>query len=117
MTNTELTDLVVKTLEDHKALQITTLDLTAVSDVTDFIVICSATSKRHANALSDHVIMEAKRHGIRPLGVEGETEGEWVLIDLVDVIVHIMLPEVREFYSLEKLWRVSEKSRLSANEN
>ena len=104
----ELAKLVIDTLSDHKALQITDIDVTPLTTVTDRMIICSAISKRHAVALANHVLMQAKTCGTPPLGIEGQNDGEWILIDLQDVIVHIMLPEIREFYSLEKLWRVTE---------
>ncbi|WP_423064186.1 ribosome silencing factor [Candidiatus Paracoxiella cheracis] len=110
--NTEkLAKLIIDTLEDHKALQITELDVTELTDIVDRMIICSATSKRHANALADNLIMKSKEAGIKPLGVEGEEESEWILIDLHDIIVHIMLPEIRDFYSLEKLWSMTEEAR------
>lgn len=108
ITTTQLSKLVIDTLDNNKALQIIEIDVTSLTDVTDRMIICSATSKRHAAALADHVVMQAKAHGQQPLGTEGEKEAEWILIDLTTVVVNIMLPEVRQFYSLEKLWRVSE---------
>ena len=111
MKSAELVNLMINTLDEHKALQITDLDVTTLTDLMDRMIVCSATSKRHASALADKVIRRAKENGIRPLGVEGEAKAEWILIDLYDVIVHIMLPEVRDFYSLEKLWSVTETAR------
>lgn len=109
MTTAQITQLVIETLDNHKALQITDIDVTSLTNVTDHMIICSATSKRHAAALADHVITQSKSNGHAPLGIEGETDAEWILIDLNNVVVNIMLPEAREFYSLEKLWHVSEK--------
>ncbi|AKQ33584.1 ribosome silencing factor [Candidatus Coxiella mudrowiae] len=111
MKSGELVKLVINTLDEQKGLQISEFDVTALTDLADHVIICSATSKRHANALADKVIRRAKENGVRPLGVEGETEAEWILIDLHDVIIHIMLPEVRNFYSLEKLWSMVENAR------
>ena len=115
MKSEQLAQLLVRTLDDHKALQITDLDVTPLTDITDHMIICSATSKRHANALADKVISQSKTNGIRPLGVEGEEKAEWILIDLQDVIIHIMLPEVRDFYSLEKLWSITEVATQGRN--
>lgn len=111
MKSGELVKIVVDTLNKHKGLQINDLDVTTLTDLVDHVIICSAISKRHASALADKAIRRAKESGVRPLGVEGDTEAEWILIDLYDVIVHIMLPEVRNFYSLEKLWDVAESAR------
>ncbi|MFV9989134.1 MAG: ribosome silencing factor [Coxiella endosymbiont of Dermacentor nuttalli] len=111
MKSGELVKIVVDTLNKHKGLQINDLDVTTLTDLVDHVIICSAISKHHASALADKAIQRAKESGVRPLGVEGDTEAEWILIDLYDVIVHIMLPEVRNFYSLEKLWDVAESAR------
>ena len=108
MKSIELANLVVDVLDEHKALQIANLDVTALTNLMDRMIICSSISQRHANALAGKVIRRVKVNGIRPLSVEGESEAKWILIDLHDVIVHIMLPEIRGFYSLEKLWSVTE---------
>ena len=111
METTELLELVTKTLEDNKAEEIVSLNVQELTNVTDWMVICNATSKRHAHALGEHVLSKTKEQGIKPLGVEGDDENEWVLVDLGDIVVHIMLFEIRKFYSLEKLWSVTEKAR------
>ena len=108
---TSLTQLVIQTLEENKANDIRELDVTGLTDITDRIIICSALSTRHLDALRDKVVVAAKAAGEKPLGVDGESESGWVLIDLQDVIVHIMLPETRDFYSLEKLWSMTETAR------
>ncbi len=95
---------VVKALEDKKARDIVTLDVTDASSVTDFMVIASGTSNRHVKSLVDQVIESSKANGSPPLGVEGRETHEWVLLDLGDVVVHVMQPEPREFYDLERLW-------------
>lgn len=111
----ELHDLVLKILEDNKAEDIISLDVKALTNITDCMVICSATSKRHAHALSDHLVSKVKMHGIQPLSVEGEEVNEWILVDFGDIVIHIMLPEVRKFYSLEKLWGATWKARENAD--
>ena len=99
-----LTRLVVDALDDLKAVNTVTLDVTGLTDVMDYLVITSGTSNRHVKSLADNVCLEAKKQGLRPLGVEGEAAGEWVLVDFGDVVVHVMLPATRDFYDLERLW-------------
>lgn len=93
-------------LADMKAVDVRILDVRGVSDVADFMVIASGTSDRHLRSIADRVVQMAKAAGQRPIGVEGEQQGEWVLVDLPDVMVHVMLPRTREFYQLEHLWDV-----------
>lgn len=99
-----LLQLVCKALEDMKAVDIRVLDVRGLSDVTDYMVIAGGTSDRHLRSVADRVVQMCKAAGQRPLGVEGEQQGEWVLVDLPDVMVHIMLPRTRELYQLEQLW-------------
>ncbi|HUO96587.1 MAG TPA: ribosome silencing factor [Steroidobacteraceae bacterium] len=98
-------------LDDLKAQNVAVLDVSGLTDVTDTIVIASGTSDRHVKSLAGRVLERAKEAGFRSIGVEGERDGEWVLVDLQDVIVHLMLPRVREFYALEKLWDVRSAGR------
>ena len=100
--------VVHEALEDVKAKDILQLDVSSISNVADAIVIASGTSTRHVKALADNVADEARKAGFRPIGVEGERDAEWILIDLGFVVVHVMLPTARKFYDLESLWRAPE---------
>ena len=93
-------------LEDLKAVDPVVMDVRSLSSVMDYLVIASGTSSRHVKSLADSVLMKAKEQGLRPLGVEGERVGEWVLVDFGDVVVHVMQPAARSFYDLERLWSV-----------
>jgi ribosome-associated protein len=104
MQSESLVDLVTRALEDMKAQQIRVLDVRGKTPLADFMVIASGTSNRHVKSLADSVAIKAKESGVKPLGIEGQDGQEWVLVDLNDVIVHVMLPKVRDFYNLEKLW-------------
>lgn len=99
-----LRDVVVEALRDVKGLDVVVIDARHASALTDFIVVASGTSDRHVRALAGSVQKQAKDAGVPPLGVEGERAGEWVLVDLRDVVVHVMLQRARAFYQLEKLW-------------
>jgi len=103
-----LHDLVLESLDDMKARDVVVIDVQKVTSVTDLMIICSGTSNRHVKSISENLVSTAKHQSVLPLGVEGANEGEWVLVDLGDILVHIMLPKVREFYSLEKLWAGSQ---------
>jgi ribosome-associated protein len=99
-----LKQLIVDALDDLKAVNTVTLDVTGLTDVMDYLVISSGTSNRHVKSLASNVSMEAKKQGMRPMGVEGDDAGEWVLVDFGDVVVHVMLPATRDLYDLERLW-------------
>jgi ribosome-associated protein len=99
-----LEQIVAGALADLKADDVHMLDVRHLTTVTDTMVIASGRSDRHVRAIAGAVVEHAKKAGFRPLGVEGERSGEWVLVDLADLVVHVMLPRVREFYNLEKLW-------------
>jgi ribosome-associated protein len=102
-----VTKLAVGALEDMKAQQLRVIDVRGRMDVADTLIIASGTSDRHVKSLAANVVSAAKKSGHPPYGVEGERTGEWVLVDLHEVIVHVMLPAVREFYAIEKLWEAS----------
>lgn len=96
--------LVIKTLEDLKAQNITTLQVEHLTEIAERMVICEATSKRHVKALADKLGAAAKEHGLMPLGREGDKDSDWTLVDLGSVVVHVMTRQAREFYDLEGLW-------------
>jgi ribosome-associated protein len=98
-------------LDEMKAVNVRVLDVHKLTDIADTMIIASGNSDRHVRSIADRIIEHAKKAGFRPMGVEGERDGEWVLVDLQDIIVHIMLPRVREFYRLESLWDISAASR------
>lgn len=110
----EIVKVVESALEDLKAVNIKVLDVRKLTDIADTLVIASGNSDRHVRSIADRVVEFAKKAGMRPTGVEGERDGEWVLVDLQDVIVHIMLPRIREFYRLENLWDISAARREAA---
>ncbi len=104
MKSEKLKDLVMQALDDVKARDVLSLDVRELTSVTDFMIIASGTSNQHVKSLAANVVQEAKKHKQRPIGTEGENAGEWVLVDFGDVVVHVMLPDTRRFYDLEKLW-------------
>jgi ribosome-associated protein len=99
-----LEKLVLGALEDLKAVNVRVLDVRGLTDVADTMIVASGTSDRHVRSIAENVVVKAKQAGHRPMGTEGKQDGEWVLVDLQDVLVHVMLPRVREFYALEQLW-------------
>jgi ribosome-associated protein len=99
-----LLQIVSAALDDLKAVDATFLDVRHLTTLTDTMVVASGRSDRHVRAIASEIVGQAKKAGYRPIGVEGEQSGDWVLVDLGDVVVHVMLPRVREFYNLEKLW-------------
>jgi len=100
----KLVEITLAALEDVKAIDVVVFEVSKLTSISDYMIIASGKSKRQVAALADKVVEAAKKNGVTPLGVEGKTEGEWVLVDLGDIIVHIMYPETREYYQLEKLW-------------
>lgn len=117
MNSEKLVAMIVEALDDVKAQDIVTLDVRNMTSVTDYMVVASGTSNRHVKALVENVADQAREAGHRPIGVEGEDGGEWVLLDLQDALVHVMLPKVREFYNLEKLWSMGAIGDLAATEH
>ena len=105
----DLLQAVREAVAELKAKDTVEIDVRGKSSVTDFMVVASGTSSRHVKSIADEVVKFAKKLDVMPLGVEGEREAEWVLVDLGDVIVHVMLPRVREFYALERLWTVGDQ--------
>jgi ribosome-associated protein len=108
VTTATLRKSVIDALEELKAKDVREIDVRGKTSIADLLVIASGTSARHVQSLADEVGKYATKAGVMPLGVEGEQEGEWVLVDLGDVIVHVMLPRIREFYGLERLWTVGD---------
>ncbi|PWQ95302.1 ribosome silencing factor [Leucothrix arctica] len=100
----KLVEVARKALDDMKAIDIQVIDIQGKSSMTDFIILASGSSSRHVKSLANGVSVAVKEAGDEPMGTEGEGEGEWVLVDLNSVIVHVMLPDVREYYKLEKMW-------------
>ncbi len=99
-----LQNLVTAALDDMKAVNVRVLDVRGLTDIVDTMVIASGNSDRHVRSIAERVVEKARAAGLRPLGTEGARDGEWVLVDLQDILVHVMLPRVREFYGLEHLW-------------
>ena len=116
MNSEQLSHLVVEALEEVKAQDIVKLDVRNLTTVTDYMVVASGTSNRHVKALADAVADRARIAGHKPAGVEGAEGSEWVLLDLHDTLVHVMLPRVREFYNLEKLWSLTPRSDVAATD-
>ncbi len=116
MNSEELADLAVDALEEIKGLDIIKLDVSDMTTVTDWMIVASGTSGRHVKALVDNVAEKAKAAGHRPSGIEGESGAEWVLLDLQDALVHVMLPKIREFYNLEKLWSITPSGDAAATD-
>lgn len=99
-----LRDRVLRELDEMKARDVVALDVRKLTSMADFLVICCGTSTRHCKSIAQHIVEQAKAAGVPPIGVEGEQAGDWILVDLGDVIVHVMLREARDYYQLEKLW-------------
>ena len=111
MQNEQLVKVAVAALEDMKGQDITIIDVRGKTSVTDFMVIASGSSSRQVKTLVENVLEKVKEQGVRPIGSEGLDSGEWALLDLGDIVVHVMLPTARQFYDLERLWQGAEQSR------
>ena len=111
MNSEELVKLAIFALEDVKAQDITSIDVRDKTSVTDYMVIATGSSSRHVKSLADNVLEKVKEQGVRPIGNEGLDGGEWALLDLGDVVVHVMQVATRQFYDLERLWQGAEQSR------
>jgi ribosome-associated protein len=107
LTPRQIADRAIAILEDHKAIDIRCLEVAHLTSIMDFMIVATGRSDRHVRALGDALLEGCGEHRIRVLGIEGQKSGEWLLVDLVDVVVHIMLPRVRDFYEIEKLWDIS----------
>ncbi len=115
MDTDELKKLVIDAMEDLKATAIKILDVRSVTSITDLMIIASGTSTRHIKSIADYVAQKAKESGWQVLGVEGDMAADWVLVDIGDIVVHIMLPDIREFYALEKLWAVDHENAVNSS--
>ncbi|MET0109399.1 MAG: ribosome silencing factor [Candidatus Thiodiazotropha sp.] len=104
----ELRDVVLQALDDMKAKDVVVLDVRGKTSITDIMVVASGTSDRHVKSIAQTVAFKAKQAGEAPLGTEGMEDGEWALVDLNGVVVHVMQPKVRDFYHLERLWSLDE---------
>jgi len=111
MDSPALKDLVIDALEDVKGHEIVVLDVQGQTDIADYMVVASGATARQVKALVNSVLDKAKAQNVHIVGVEGQDTGEWILVDLADVIVHVMLPKVREFYELERLWSIGPKDK------
>jgi len=109
-----LVTMTKEVLDDMKAREVRVLDVSGITSITDYMVIASGTSRRHVKSIAERLVERAKAEGYAPIGVEGTEASEWVLVDLQDVVVHVMQPEVRDFYKLEKLWDLTNDSTGSA---
>lgn len=108
-----LRQLVLDALTELKAIDVVEMDVSDLTSVTDLMIVCSGRSSRHVKSIADKVIEVTKAEKMPPLSVEGHDEGDWVLLDLADIVVHIMQPSIRDFYDLEKLWSVTAERQSS----
>ncbi|WP_111742070.1 ribosome silencing factor [Leminorella richardii] len=104
MQGRELQSFVIDKIEDVKGQDIVTIDVSAISSITDCMIVCTGTSSKHVQTIADRVFQAARQAGLDPLGVEGAADGDWIVVDLDDVMVHVLQEESRKIYELEKLW-------------
>lgn len=104
MNTEQIQKLAIEALEDLKAIDLVTIDVRDLTTISDVMIICTGRSNRHVKSLAENVVKKAKESALSYIKTEGEQEGEWVIVDLADVIVHVMLPTARDFYNLEDLW-------------
>lgn len=109
--NQDIQKLAIDALNDLKAIDLVSIDVRELTNITDTMIICTGRSNRHVKSLADSVVTQAKQHKLSYIRVEGEKEGEWIIVDLADVVVHVMQPAAREFYKLEDLWEPMKKLR------
>ncbi|MGH8231290.1 MAG: ribosome silencing factor [Steroidobacteraceae bacterium] len=112
--NSALEKIVLAALDEMKAVNIKLLDVRGLTDIADSMIVASGTSDRHVRSIAQRVLDRTRGAGLRPMGVEGQRDGEWVLVDLQDLLLHVMLPRVREFYAIEQLWEGGGGSRRRA---
>jgi ribosome-associated protein len=117
LTAEELVAMAARTLVNQKGLEPVILDVRGLSSLGDYFIICSGTSKRHVQALAQHLQAALGQAGVKPLGVEGQEDGQWVLLDYVDVVIHLFITPLREFYDLEGLWVEAKRLPITAFAN
>ncbi len=117
MTPKKATEKLIAALEDMKAVNINTLDVRKQTSITDLMIIACGRSNRQVRAIADKIIETAKQIGLPLLGIEGQKDAEWILVDLGDFVIHIMQPQIREYYQLEKLWTPAPKKKRASKKN
>lgn len=112
----QLKELIINAIEDLKGSDVKVLDIKHLSSVSDYMIICSGRSNRHVKSIADNIIVEAKKNGAPAMSTQGKETGEWVLVDLGDIVAHVMQPNIRDLYNLESLWEMTSET-LSSNDN
>lgn len=114
MNQDNLQKIILDALEQSKADKVLCLNISQLTNIADVFIICSANSSRHAKAIQDNLVETLLQNNIKPLGIESDPKGEWILIDCLDIVIHIMQKEAREFYNLEKLWTVHAEAEVNS---